>query len=542
VHPQTWLLLAANGPSTLNGLRRQLLMIASTIGVAMFRFIEVAALLLVTGLGRLVLPAESSAKPVPLKVGFSERDITPEIGMEQPGGYSKAFHRALHDPCKVRASVWDDGSERVAVVGLDALLIRREIVEKVRREIHGRCGIPEKAILISASHSHSSGPTGMVMPGEFDHASPEVQKLAYEKTSAADLKYLALVEKQIVEAVCAADAARQTALVGVGKGIEEKVAFNRRFRMQNGLTMTHPRQGNPDIVEPAGPTDSEVGVIGAWDEKGKLLGCIVNFACHATTSPGGISANYIYYLEQAVRGFFGSDAVVVFLPGCCGDITQVDNLSPYVAPKPEQWARLVGGRVGAEAVKVLLTVEPGVVAPVTARTTTLNLGRRVPRAQRVKDCLDMMKREPGQDPTEWVFAKEIVLLDAIIQKQPRVDVEVQAVQIGPAVFVSNPAEYFVEYGLQIKRESPFPFTFPVELANGCVGYVPTEEALGPRGGGYETRLTFYSNLEPTAGTQIARAGIALAKQLQPGATPTRAQVGPWRGGAWSYGSVPPEID
>src|SRR3954453_16270897 len=219
---------------------------------------------------------KSDAKPQ-LNVGFAERDITPEIGMEQPGGYSKAFHRTLHDPCKVRASVWDDGKNRVAIVGLDALLIRRETVEKVRRAIHERCGIAEEAILISASHSHSSGPTGMVMPGEFDHASPEIQKLAYEKSSVADPKYLALVEKQLADAVCAADAARQPARVGVGKGVEDKVAFNRRFRMKSGLTMTHPRQGNPDIIEPAGPTDPEVGVIGAWNDQGKLVGCIVNF-------------------------------------------------------------------------------------------------------------------------------------------------------------------------------------------------------------------------------------------------------------------------
>ena len=461
-----------------------------------------------------------------------------------PGGYVKAFHKSLHDPCKVRAAVFDDGRRPVALVGVDALVVPRQLVTAARRRIAEKCGILPDSVLIGASHSHSSGPTGMVLPHQYDDASELIRKLAYEESSCADAHYLQQVEDGIVAAVSDAFTKRRELALGAGSAREDSVAFNRRFRMKNGRTFTHPGQGNPDTVAPAGPIDPQVGVIGAWDERGNLTGCVVNYACHATTNPtgGGISANWILYLERSLRALYGDSLTVVFLQGFSGDITQVNNLNPNRQPAPDDWMRLVGGGVGAAASRALLSMGRGALTPTDAASTVLKIRRRVPDPQRLERCrmLVAQGRPKSGDITDWTFAKETVLLDARLRHEPVADVEVQAVQVGPAVFIAAPGEMFVEFGLAIEKGSPFPFTFPVELANDSVGYVPTEEALDPRtGGGYETRLTSYSNLEATAGRQMVDAGLTLARKLHPGVVPPRTLPPAFRA-PWSYGSVPAE--
>src|SRR5262249_11787252 len=147
--------------------------------------------------------AAAADKPV-FKAGFAERDMSPAVGMEQPGGYGKAYHRAFHDPCKARAVVFDDGKSRVAIVGIEPLFIRGQSVQAIRSAIEKRTGIPSGSILISASHTHSGGPIGYYLPGEFDDASPLLRSLVHDKTVCVNPEYLAKVERAIVEAVCAA--------------------------------------------------------------------------------------------------------------------------------------------------------------------------------------------------------------------------------------------------------------------------------------------------------------------------------------------------
>jgi hypothetical protein len=174
------------------------------------------------------------------------------------------------------------------------------------------------------------------------------------------------------------------------------------------------------------------------------------------------------------------------------------------------------------------------------RQKVWRIARRVPSPERVAAARDLIRADDTKNP-DWVWAKETLLLGAMIEKEPRVEVEVQAMQIGPVVCIANPAEYFCEYGLALKAGSGFPMTFPVELANGCVGYVPTREAFDEKsGGGYETRLTSYSNLEITAGEQFLEAGLELARQWTPDTLPKPALAPPFKA-PWSYGNVPPQL-
>ena len=108
------------------------------------------------------------------------------------------------------------------------------------------------------------------------------------------------------------------------------------------------------------------------------------------------------------------------------------------------------------------------------------------------------------------------------------------------MLLANPSEVFVQLGLDLKTRSSFPVTMVVELANGILGYVPTVEAFSKNGGGYETRLTYYSNLDIQAGPAIAEACRRLIEGWQPGTLPEPPSKATFRG-AWDYGNVPPEL-
>ncbi len=486
-----------------------------------------------------------------MKAGFYDTDITPAMGSQVPGAYGKRFATDVRDALKARAAVFDDGRNTIALVGLDTCAVGARTVRLIREAVEQKTAgkIKPGSITVAASHTHSGGPLLGFHPDEMADASPLIRKLALECKINVEPEYERLVVERVSDAVCLAFNRMDAVKFSVGSGEEQGVwVFNRRIKMKCGRAFTHPGKGNPDIVAPAGPVDPEVGVIGGWRENNTLAGCIVNFSCHGTTwQKTIISADWIAAMEKTIRAVYGRDVVVVFLNGACGDVATADNIGLRQNLSPEEKLEMLGTRVGAEAVKVLAASERGDLAPVVSISQKIKINRRILSPEKIEKSLETAQKLIGDasnwESDEFIWATEKLLFDYILKKEKTKETEIQAVQIGPVVFLTTATEYFCSLGLKIKHavRKRFPFVYVVELANDVIGYVPDAEAFGSAGGGYETRLTAYSNLEPKAGDIIAEACIALAGKLTPGKVPKGPQI-ETPGTPWPYGNQPPEIE
>jgi neutral ceramidase len=433
----------------------------------------------------LILPGQAA-----LKAGFTAVDITPDAGAEIPGGFGKLIAEGTRDPLLAVAAVFSDGSTSLALVGIDALAVPRKVVEEARSLVERETGIPGKNVLVGASHTHSGGPI-------FDGFG-----------STADPGYLARVARAIAAAVRQAHAGLRAAEAGIASGREDTIAYNRRFLMRDGREITHP--GKPgtahhgEIVRPAGPIDPEVGVL-AVREGERVRGLIVNYTCHVTVVGGRhFSADYVGALRRRLEEVYGAGTPVVFLQGACGDVTQVDNMSPRTE-FGEEHAELMGAKLAAEVVRTVAGAPWSKELPLAAASLQEPVSiRPEPDADAERPPFGLGS---GQDA---VFAAERARVAEIRKATPVIRTEVQALRLGPLGIAATEAEYFCEYGLRIKAASKHARTWVVGYANGYVGYVTTAQAMV--GGGYEVRTARSSMLSIDAGQRILEAAVrALGK-------------------------------
>jgi hypothetical protein len=431
-----------------------------------------------------------------LELGFAAADITPTVGMEIPGSLGKVISKGVRDKLWAVACTVTDGTTPLALVGIDALFVTRPTVEHARRIIQAETKIPGEQVLVGANHTHTGGPVASCFGS--DENPQYTDKLA----------------RNIAAAVVEAWRRKRPAEIGIGVGREDGIAFNRRFLMRDGREITHPGKPgtpqHPEIVRPAGPTDPEVGVLAARDGKGKVLGIVVNFACHSTVVGGDqFSPDYAGYLRKYLQERYGKEVPVVFLLGACGDLTQVDNQVPGSEFGPD-YADMIGRKLAGETLRVINRMSWLKEAATAAATETASLTLRPePDVDRERPAFGLA----SGDYADKIFAEERKRVADLRAKSPRIQSEVQGLRIGPLGIATTGAEYFCEHALRIKECSRLKPTWVVSLANDYIGYVPT--AQGFVAGGYEPRTARSSKLAIDAGQLLLEASVKALSKVTP---------------------------
>ncbi|HWG46661.1 MAG TPA: hypothetical protein VN688_28120 [Gemmataceae bacterium] len=220
-----------------------------------------------------------------LQAGFAETDITPQVKdktvfMAGFGHNRKAA--GVHDPLKVRAIVLQHDKDKIALVSIDLVGFFHPGVERVRRNLPGFT-----YVLVSSTHNHE-GPDTLGLWG------------ATPFQSGVDADYLAHVEKQIIEAVKSADAARTVVSVRIGSARAPELLHDAR--------------------EPYVKHD-ELIALEFRDKKNKPAGLVVQWNCHPETlgdKNTQISADFVGPVVKALRN--KHDCPVIYFTGTVGGL------------------------------------------------------------------------------------------------------------------------------------------------------------------------------------------------------------------------------
>ena len=413
-------------------------------------------------------------------------DITPPLGTMIPGSFEDRFAEKVRDPLHVRSFVVEREGEGVAIVVCDLLGVKRDYLDRAKERIAVETELSAERVLICCTHTHTGATTG-------------------------DDAYTAFLIDRIADAVRLAWQNRKPALVGFGRTLEDRVVFNRRYRMSDGSVRTNPGVGNPDVVAPMGPIDPEIGALCLQGVDGGAIGLLANYALHyigVPESTHSISADYFGVFSTLIQRMRNASFVAALSNGACGDINNIDVLGG-TRPVKDRFlhSERVAGLIAAGVLWVWNEMDFAADVSLGAAMQEVVLARKSKPSE--ADMARVREIEDMERPTmaERAFVRRITKRMADVPD--RVRTWVQAIRIGDLGIAAVPGELLVELGLDLKARSPFSQTIVIELANDSVGYLPTRQSYEE--GGYEPEASVFA---PGCGEQIVEVALGLLKQLR----------------------------
>jgi len=450
-----------------------------------------------------------------LYAGAARVDITPEKGIQLAGDIGRYRPtEEIRDKLYANALVIESGDKRICLLSLDLLATTNEWSDKIRQGVAERFGLDQEAIMVHVVQNHAAPSLGHFFVKEECALMPP----EYPWLRGGDDRYHAPTVEKCIKAVGQAVERLEPVTLQVGRGIDGRVAFNRRYILRDGSARMSVPKCDPQILQAEGPADPEVGVATLTNEQGLVVSTLLHHTSHPCH---GYPHRYVIgdwpgAWAELMRKRFGQQCVPLVINGCCGNVIHGTCLNPDFTSEYHEMAEKLA-ETTASVLERMDVQKSGILA---AERTVLHLPLRVLTDEVVNKARELIEKHPepmwlDKEKTrvdwDWVYAVEILDLKDTEDKDPQCDYEMQVFRIGDMALVSLMGEPFVEGQLRIKLESPAPYTFVAHFCNGFAGYIPIKEAF--KRGGYETRTCIASKFQPDALDTIADAAVVLLNKV-----------------------------
>ena len=455
-----------------------------------------------------------------LTAGFSAVDITPPLGTYIPGYFKRREAKRILDPLEARCVAFSGGGSTALLVALDTLEIEDDVVAEARTAISAATGLPEEAVFLHATHTHTGGDL---------HRGADPLRSGPEAAASLALSalYVEHTVRRLADAAVLAVRDLAPASLSSGRSSAPRLSFPRRYRMKDGSVRTNPGVLNPDIAGPAGISDDEVQLL-RIDREGKKPVAVVNFQTHPDVVGGeSVSADWPGFTRRSFEAALGGDALAVFVNGAQGDVNHV-----CVDPRPGELnglapdfddvhrgyahARHMGRAVACAALSVWDKCAPLAAGPVRHGSNVVEAPSHAPRPEEMDEArrIEALHRA-GRDAELPFSGMELTTAVADAERKLRLEhgpasfpLPLSAFAVGGVAFAGYPGEPFTAIGTEVKARSPFALTVNACLANGARGYFPSADAYEQ--GGYESRT---SDFGPGVAAALVAGQLALLRSL-----------------------------
>jgi len=421
-------------------------------------------------------PPQQVPPSAAVEIGVARRDITPPVGI-----YSRNWGAAEHDVAEgihrpLLATVMvlrsRPGTPPLVLVSLDAGWWQLAEDEwAIRKAVLESLGVDKSRVMVCCSHTHAAS---SICSADADKPGGE-----------AIAPYLASVRDAVVSAARQALSSATPGTLTWATGRCD-LAANRDLPDPNGQRIVCG-------YNPAVRADDTLLVGRATDADGRLIGTLVNYACHATTLAWAnrrISPDYVGAMVELVERDTGG-APCLFLQGASGELAPREQYTGDTSI-----ADANGRRLGYAVLATLESMLPPRTALVYEGVVESGAPLAVwarrpfdPPTALAAECIDVelpLKKLPTQAEirrqleacTDRTMAERLrrkLRVRQLVGDGPTCRMPAWVWRVGRSFFVGQPNEAYSAFQIALRRRFPDEAVVVMNVVNGTCGYLSPPE-------------------------------------------------------------------